>query len=120
MKLVDRIQRVTDDIREIEQELEEAARAGCSSRHADIFDEQETVALLGGFKIALDNLRRFLWAYIDTVAINRDGMTEALQSARLRRVAELLRVLRESETNEAASDRGISAVVDSVMAVHQR
>jgi hypothetical protein len=111
-----RIRTVTGELHEIEQELEEAAHHATTSSHAKILDEQDSIALLGAFKVAVDNMRRFLWAYIEAVSVNDDNMNEALQTARLMRVTELLRVLRDGDTPAGTgSARGITEIVDSVM-----
>lgn len=111
-----RIRTVTGELHEIEQELEVAAQHATTSKHAAILDEQDSIALLGAFKVAVDNMRRFLWAYIEAVSVNDENMTEALQTARLMRVTELLRVLRDVDTPAGpAATRGITEIVDSVM-----
>ena len=112
-----RIRNVTGELHEIEKELEVAAQHATTSPHAQILDEQDSIAMLGAFKVAVDNMRRFLWAYIETVSVNDQNMTEALQTARLMRVTELLRVLRDADdTAGPAATRGITEIVDSVMA----
>ncbi len=111
-----RIRQVTAELHEVEQELEEAAEHATTTTHAQILDEQDSIALLGAFKVAVDNMRRFLWAYIEAVSVNDQNMTEALQTARLMRVTELLRVLRDGDAPSGmASARGITEIVDSVM-----
>jgi hypothetical protein len=116
-----RIRNVTHELHEVEEELEKAAEHATTSRHARILDEQDSIALLGAFKVAVDNMRRFLWAYIEAVSVNDQNMSEALQTARLMRVTELLRVLRDTdEAAGAASARGITEIVDSVMGAASR
>lgn len=116
-----RIRNVTQELHEVEQELEKAAEHATTSRHAAILDEQDSIALLGAFKVAVDNMRRFLWAYIEAVSVNDENMTEALQTARLMRVTELLRVLRDGDSPVGmTSARGITEIVDSVMGAPAR
>jgi hypothetical protein len=116
-----RIRTVTSELHEIEHELEGAAQHATTSSHARILDEQDSIALLGAFKVAVDNMRRFLWAYIEAVSVNDENMNEALQTARLMRVTELLRVLREVDTpSGTGSARGITEIVDSVMGTTSR
>jgi len=110
-----RIKRVTDELHSIETDLQRVARDANAAQHIGFIDETESVALLGAFKVAVDNMRRFLWAYIEATSGSNVSMNEALQTARLVRVTELLRVLHENEAPTTGGARGISDIVDSVL-----
>jgi hypothetical protein len=110
-----RIKRVTQELQSIENDLQRLPRDANAAARLGIIDETESVALLGAFKVAVDNMRRFLWAYIEATSGSNVSMNEALQTARLVRVTELLRVLHENEPPSVGGARGISDIVDSVL-----
>ena len=109
------IRNLTDELHVVQRELEEAAKVDPSNLHLGLLDEDETVALLADFKVTVDNMRRFLWAYLEAISIHDKSMTEALQTARLMRVTELLRVLNDTEAGTPTTTRGIAELVDSVL-----
>lgn len=117
--LLARIKHVTDELHGIEMDLLRAAReTGKAGQAHPILDEHETIVLISAFKVAVDNMRRFLWAYIEAASGGNGGdINYALQAARLNRVTELLRVLQDEPVTEGpgAEARGISDLVDSVM-----
>jgi hypothetical protein len=89
-----RIQRVTDDLRAVENELNRllATRSGDRDMTGvlDSFD-LETVR---GLKAAVDNMRQLLWSYIE--AMTGDHSSDplmAIHTLRLERATEMLRVL---------------------------
>ena len=110
------IRNLTAELHLVQRELEEAARDGAGSVHIGLLDEEETTALLADFKVTVDNMRRFLWAYLEAISAHDRSMRDALQTARLMRVTELLRVLQDGESNAPAATRGISEMVDAVLA----
>lgn len=89
-----RIQRVTDDLKAVETELNQllASRSGDRDMTGvlDSFD-LETVK---GLKAAVDNMRQLLWSYIE--AMTGDHTSDpllAIHTLRLERATEMLRVL---------------------------
>src|SRR6059058_5723497 len=76
-----------------------------------------SLKLVSDLKVAVDNVRSFLWAYIEKVADgNRMMLGEALHSARLDRVSAMLRVLNETEHQAAlGSPRSITDIVNAVI-----
>jgi hypothetical protein len=110
------IRNLTGELHLVQRELEEAAKGGASSVHIGLLDEEETITLLADFKVTVDNMRRFLWAYLEAISVHDQSMTEALQTARLMRVTELLRVLHDTEGGAPNATRGISEMVDAVLA----
>ncbi|HSE48674.1 MAG TPA: hypothetical protein VLA96_05650 [Terriglobales bacterium] len=113
--IMTRIKRVTEELHSIERDLQRLSQDTNAAQHIGIIDESESVALLGSFKVAVDNMRRFLWAYIEATSGSNVSMNEALQTARLVRVTELLRVLHENEGPTTGGARGISDIVDAVL-----
>jgi hypothetical protein len=113
--IMTRIKRVTEELHSIERDLQRLSKDTNAAQHIGIIDESESVALLGSFKVAVDNMRRFLWAYIEATSGSNLSMNEALQTARLVRVTELLRVLHENEGPTTGGARGISDIVDAVL-----
>ena len=109
------IRNLVGELHVVQQELEHAAKNGFENLHLGMLDEEETVALLADFKVTVDNMRRFLWAYLEAISVHDKSMTEALQTARLMRVTELLRVLHDTEGGAPSSTRGIADMVDSVL-----
>lgn len=110
-----RIRRVTEELHAIERDLQRMPSDAKAAERIGLIDETESVALLGAFKVAVDNMRRFLWAYIEATSGSNASMNEALQTARLMRVTELLRVLHENEAPTTGGARGISDIVDAVL-----
>ena len=110
-----RIKALVDELDGLEWELCRATRDK-DAIHA-LIDEEDGVRLIGRLKVSVDNMRRFLWAYIETCSANtHQSVDYALQSARLDRVTELLQVLRQEGVSEtAAGPRCIADVVYNVM-----
>ncbi|HYX67540.1 MAG TPA: hypothetical protein VE825_00285 [Terriglobales bacterium] len=92
-----RIQRVTDDLRAIQEELGGAAAAeAAQGEPARLLDELLEKDLINHFKLAVDHMRQFLWSYIDAVC-KKEGrnVDYTLQAFRMQRVTEMLRIMRE-------------------------
>ncbi len=101
--IAERIQRVTEDLRTIQAEL-----SGLSTE-AHLLEEKHLLVekllrpdMLADLKTAVDNLRRFLWDYLDLAAgeSGKKGADYALQSYRLQRVTEMLRSLEHRTAHE--------------------
>lgn len=92
-----RIQRVTDDLRAIQEELGAAAVEEAEGEPARLLDELLEKDLINDFKLAVDHMRQFLWTYIDAVC-KKEGrnVDYTLQAFRMQRVTEMLRIMRES------------------------
>lgn len=93
----ERIRRVTDELRAIEEEISRIAGLGVSSSEgAALVDELLTEDLLHEFKGSVDYMRHFLWSYIEAVSAGRENdVQDALLGYRMRRVTEMLRVMEE-------------------------
>ena len=63
-----------------------------------VLDELVDGDLLNDLKSAVDNVRHFLWAYIEATTQNPEDLKQAIQGYRMQRVTEMLRVLREHES----------------------
>jgi hypothetical protein len=111
-----RIQRVTEELNALEQDLQKIGVTD-SPGPVPLLDEQTSLRLVSDLKVAVDNVRHFLWAYIEKVADgNRMMLGEALHSARLNRVSAMLRVLNETEHSASAgTPRSISDIVNAVI-----
>lgn len=114
--VLDRIQHVTEELNALEQDLQKIGhQAGAGPM--PLLDEQASLKLVSDLKVAVDNVRSFLWAYIEKVADgNRMMLGQALHSARLDRVSAMLRVLNETEHQGAlGSPRSITDIVNAVI-----
>lgn len=89
-----RIRRVTDDLRVLQTELDLAAHQVQAQRDK-VLDELVDGDLLNDLKSAVDNVRHFLWAYIEATTQNPADLKSAIQGYRMQRVTEMLRVLRD-------------------------
>jgi hypothetical protein len=111
-----RIQRVTEELNALEQDLNKLG-SSAGNGPVPLLDEQASLKLVSDLKVAVDNVRSFLWAYIEKVADgNRMMLGQALHSARLDRVSAMLRVLNETEHQAAlGSPRSITDIVNAVI-----
>jgi len=93
----ERIRRVTEDLRVVQEELNRAA--ALDPQHPERFrmlDELVTLDLLADFRSAIDHMRMFLWAYVEAATKRSGGgMDATLQTARVQRATEMLRMLRQ-------------------------
>jgi hypothetical protein len=102
------IRRVTEDLHSIQSELGEAAHSKADKARRDQVMQQIVDAdLVNEFKTAVDHMRLMLWSYIEAASHNKD-VAETLQSVRMQRVTEMLKILdvedvRASKAPEAAS-----------------
>jgi hypothetical protein len=102
--IMQRIQRVTDDLKTVEAELNRLLVTKSSDRaFSDVLDsfDLETVK---GLKAAVDNMRQLLWSYIE--ALTGDHTTDpqlAIHTLRLERATEMLRVLKAPLGSEEIS-----------------
>jgi hypothetical protein len=100
-----RIRRITTDLNALEEELEwQKIEATSQEEQAQLLEEILSVDLMSDFKAAVDRVRHFLWRYIESAANNNgQDVDYALQSHRLRRVTEMLRMLRNNGVPEMAT-----------------
>ncbi|MDP9267807.1 MAG: hypothetical protein M3P27_05710 [Acidobacteriota bacterium] len=89
-----RILRVTEDLQVLQTELDEATRKASTQRQA-VVDELVEGDLLDDLKHAVDNVRHFLWAYIEATSENPADLRTTMQGYRMQRVTEMLRMLKE-------------------------
>ncbi len=91
-----RIQRVTEDLRVIQEKLGAAAVLEPGGEATRLLDQLLEKDLINDFKSAVDHMRHFLWTYIDAVC-RKEGrnVDYTLQAFRMQRVTEMLRILRE-------------------------
>ena len=89
-----RIRAATQQLNDVQTELYRRALAPNPEATHAFLDEPSSLDVLSEFKAAVDELRRFLWFYIDELA-KRAGTDPDLmiQGYRLRRATEMLRVL---------------------------
>jgi hypothetical protein len=101
-----RIRRVTEDLQALHRELDEATRKASAQRYA-VVDELVEGALLDDLKNAVDNVRHFLWSYIEATTEDPADLRSAMQGYRMQRVTEMLRLLKQ-EPELARSRQAVS------------
>lgn len=68
MELDDRIREVTDELCSIQKEMNRLLMTAISEGHGSpAYDHASAVAALGDFKLVIDQLRQFLWFYMQVV-----------------------------------------------------
>ena len=97
-EITKRIAHVTDELRIIHSQLEAATRNAADRQI--VVDRLLAGELLNDLKSAVDNMRHVLWSYIEATAQGPEELKNAIQGYRMQRVTEMLRVLREAETEE--------------------
>jgi hypothetical protein len=100
-----RIRRITDDLNALHGELEwHKLESSGRDEQARLLEEILSVGLVTDFKAAVDRMRHLVWCYIESVADgHQQNIDYALQSHRLRRMTEMLRMLSHNGTPEIAS-----------------
>ncbi|HSA91694.1 MAG TPA: hypothetical protein VLE48_01675 [Terriglobales bacterium] len=95
--LADRVRRVTEDLRQFHQELEQAVEhSGQDGEQARKLDELLDQGLMDDFRAAVDHLRHLIWAYLQASGEQSGvGADRMLQVSRMRRVTEMVRHLRD-------------------------
>jgi hypothetical protein len=95
------IQQVTKELHEIRAHLGECTSA--TTNGETLLHDAASLDVLSGFKNAVDELRRFLWFYIDELAKRKNEESDMLMyTYRVRRAAEILRSLQEDSARFAA------------------
>ena len=88
-----RVQKVTEELKDIQAELFESGNSTTGKSPAFI-DDPACLEVLSAFKATVDDLRRLLFFYVNNLTIQMGGDPHrAIHSYRLRRAAELLDVL---------------------------
>jgi len=119
-ELRSRIERVTNDLRYIQDKMYDASRT--STLNAERESVLETMLqgnLLYDFKSAVDHMRHLLWTYIETqTSLRGADMHGTLQQMRMQRVTEMLRVLapsmEESDSQNNPEARGFFDVIQQI------
>src|SRR5437879_154906 len=94
-ELTTRIRRITEDLQAVQQQLSSAARPEASASELDaVMQEMVNIELISQFKTSVDHMRHLLWSYIEASSSKgRLNVSDTLQSVRMQRVTEMLRIL---------------------------
>lgn len=94
-ELKDRLANLTDQLNALHRDLYWLAQdSNLEEQNQDLGDL--TFEQIMSVKLAVDNVRELLWKYVDAVAkVEPERVHEALDANRLRRVTQLLELLRE-------------------------
>jgi hypothetical protein len=116
-----KIERVTAELREIENELMWTPLDDPDEEKLRFLDSVHSTRLVTELKLAVDGMRRFLWAYIEAADRYRGaGMNYALQTARLKRATEMLHSLHEDLPDVPRSEaRSLLERVSQMVREHQ-
>lgn len=118
-EILRRIQHVTGELHALEIELHVAMlETSHEGLHAEVLDENDSVRLIGEFKVAVDTMRSFLYSYIELASTPRaKDLNYALQTARLNRVTQILHALRESDvpTSDGHTTRSLMDMVNDLI-----
>ena len=98
-----RIQHITDEIRLLQQSLDQLSSSESEKHH--LIEDCLQPEMIVDFKAAVDNLRVFLWSYLEGAARQSGGlgMDYALQAYRIRRATEMLETLNQTAQREGES-----------------
>lgn len=94
-ELKDRLANLTDQLNALHRDLYWLAQdSNLDAQNQDLCDL--TFEQIMSVKLAVDNVRELLWKYVDAVAkVEPERVHEALDANRMRRVTQLLELLRE-------------------------
>jgi len=124
-----RIRRITEDLHAVQEQLSSAARTDAPSAERDaVMQEMLNLDMINEFKTSVDHMRHLLWSYIEASSSKgRLNVSDALQSVRMQRVTEMLRILQP--TVDRAKDKStpesrsffevINTIANSAMDSHQ-
>src|SRR5947208_3172540 len=103
-ELIIRIQRITQDLHAVQEQLTSAARPDApASVRNEVMQEMLNLELITEFKTAVDHMRHLLWSYIEASA-SKGRVSDTLQTVRMQRVTEMLRILQPTvDTTQDAS-----------------
>jgi len=114
-----KIQRVTEELNEVQSELYRRALTPEPGPAHEFMNDPSGLEVLSRFKAAVDELRRFLWYYLDELASRQGADADLLiHGYRIRRATEMLRVLcHEPIAAESASLHDAQTFLELVTAV---
>ena len=97
-EITKRIQHITEEIRTLQQSLDELSNTGSEAERHHLIEDCLQPEMIVDFKAAVDNLRIFLWSYLEAAARQSGGqvMDYALQAYRIRRATEMLEMLNKT------------------------
>ena len=121
-ELTSKVQRVKGDLRTIQEQLELLNSPGTStSERVQALDELLSVELLEEFKAAIDEMRSFLWSYLEAHAWQSEENAVSLaESLRKQRAAEALRILHNGPDKHAKDDSVFQSIQDIAEATIKR
>ncbi len=100
-----KIEQVSANLREIENDLMWTPLDDADVEKLRFLDEPHATRVITDLKLAVDAMRRFLWAYIEAADRYRGaGLNYALQTARLKRATEILQTLHRDTAAVADPD----------------
>ncbi len=114
------IERVTKDLRAIQEELGSAALSSTpDQQRQQVMDELLNLELVQDFKTAVDHMRHLLWSYVESQASRSpQEFANAIQAVRMQRVTEMLRVLKPSvEEANISGMPGAQSFFDEIQAI---
>ena len=101
-QIAEHIQRITGEIQALQRSLDELSSASLEGEKYLLVEECLQPEMIVNFKTAVDNVRLFLWDYLEST-VRQTGdwhMDYALQSYRMRRAAEMLETLNRTPQRE--------------------
>jgi hypothetical protein len=126
-ELTTRIRRITEDLQAVQQQLSSAARPDAPSSERDaVMQEMINVEMINEFKTSVDHMRHLLWSYIEASS-SKGSLTvsDTLQSVRMQRVTEMLKILQPTVDGAKTSPEArsffevINTIANSAMDLHQ-
>jgi hypothetical protein len=91
--IMQRIQRVTNDLKAVETELNRLLATKNGDRaFSEVLDSFD-IETVKGLKAAVDNMRQLLWSYIEALTQHTSDPQMTIHTLRLERATEMLRVL---------------------------
>jgi hypothetical protein len=90
-KTFSRIRQATEELYVARDELNRRAARDDSGLPAALMDDESTDALIA-FKVAVDEVRQFLWHYLNEI-VSQSAVGDRLREDQMRRAAQLLLAL---------------------------
>ena len=110
---------MTEEVRVLQQELDRVAHGAAAERSA-VIDQLVDGDLMNDLKGVVDNMRHFLWSYIEATSENQQDLKSALQGYRMQRVTEMLRIPRESELPELSKTKHAHSFFEEINNIAHR
>jgi hypothetical protein len=94
-EITKRIRHITEEISTLQLSLDELNRPDAEIEKRRLIEDCLQPDMIVNFKAAVDNMRLFLWEYLEAAARQSggQGMDYALQAYRIRRATEMLETL---------------------------